>query len=182
MSTPHDIRLAIEPVLDPLGLVVEDVTVSQAGRRSVVRVLVDTDISGLDAADTASPVEGLSLDAVGDGLDTSDVMGEAPYVLEVSSPGVGRSLTSRDHFRRQVGRLVEVVHADGTDTGRLVDVHADTIAIEVAPTKKTPGRTLQLALDGIQRGTVQVEFTRPPTPANPDLEPDESSSEPDEEN
>ena len=133
MSTPHDIRLAIEPVLDPLGLVVEDVTVSQAGRRSVVRVLVDTDISGLDAADTASPVEGLSLDAV-------------------------------------------------ADVGRLVDVHADTIAIEVAPTKKTPGRTLQLALDGIQRGTVQVEFTRPPTTANPDLEPDESSSEPDEEN
>ncbi|MEP7333448.1 MAG: ribosome maturation factor RimP [Terracoccus sp.] len=189
MSTPHDIRLAIEPVLDPLGLVVEDVTVSQAGRRSVVRVLVDTDISGLDTADTASPVDGLSLDAVadatrvvGDGLDTSDVMGEAPYVLEVSSPGVGRSLTSRDHFRRQVGRLVEVVHADGTDTGRLVDVHTDTIAIEVAPTKKTPGRTLELALDRIERGTVQVEFTRPPTTANLDLAPDESSSQPDEEN
>ena len=76
----------------------------------------------------------------------------------------------------------DLVLDDGTDTGRLVDVHADTIAIEVAPTKKTPGRTLQLALDGIQRGTVQVEFTRPPTTANPDLEPDESSSEPDEEN
>ena len=189
MSTPHDIRLAVEPVLDPLGLVVEDVTVSQAGRRSVVRVLVDIDISDLAEGDTASPVGGLSLDAVadatravGEGLDGSDVMGESPYVLEVSSPGVGRPLTSRDHFRRQVGRLVEVVHADGTDTGRLVDVRADTIAIEVAPTKKTPGRTVQLHLDGVKRGTVQVEFTRPPTTAIADLAPDESSSEPEEEN
>ena len=49
-------------------------------------------------------------------------MGEAPYVLEVSSPGVGRPLTSRGQLRRQVGRLVEVAHSGGTDTGRLVAV------------------------------------------------------------
>lgn len=188
MSTPRDIRLAVEPVLAPLGLVVEDVSVSQAGRRSVVRVLVDHDIGGLDQTDTFSPVDALSLDAVadatravGDGLDASDVMGDSPYVLEVSSPGVGRPLTSREHFRRQVGRLVEVVHADGTDTGRLIDVRADSIAIEVAPTKKAPGHTLHLALDGVERGTVQVEFTRTPTVANADLAPDDSPP-PNEEN
>ncbi len=191
MSTPHDIRLAVEPVLAPLGLVVEGVTVSPAGRRSVVRVLVDNDLSDLDPADSSSPVDALSLDAVaeatravGDGLDASDVMGESPYVLEVSSPGVGRPLTSREHFRRQVGRLVEVVHADGTDTGRLTDVRADSVAIEVAPTKKVPGRTVNVSLDAIVRGTVQVEFTRhSTTTANVDLTPDDdSSSEPDEEN
>lgn len=189
MSTPHDIRLAVEPVLAPLGLMVEDVTVSPAGRRSVVRVLVDNDISGLDPADSASPVDALSLDAVadaaravGNGLDESDVMGESPYVLEVSSPGVGRPLTSREHFRRQVGRLVEVVHAEGTDTGRLIDVRADTVALEVAPVKKIPGRTVNLELDSIVRGTVQVEFTRQSTTAPADLTPDDSSSEPDEEN
>lgn len=187
MSTPHDIRLAVEPVLARLGLVVEDVSVSQAGRRSVVRVLVDNDITGLDQTDTSSPVDALSLDAVadatravGDGLDASDVMGESPYVLEVSSPGVGRPLTSWDHFRRQVGRLVEVAHAEGTDTGRLVDVRADRIAIEVAPTKKAPGRTVHLDLEGVERGTVQVEFTRPLT-GIADPAPD-GSSEPDEEN
>lgn len=190
MSTPHDIRLAVEPVLAPLGLVVEDITVSPAGRRSVVRVLVDNDISDLDPADSSSRVDALSLDAVADatravggGLDASDVMGESPYVLEVSSPGVGRPLTSREHFRRQVGRLVEVVHADGTDTGRLTDVRADSLAIEVAPTKKVPGRTVNVSLDAIVRGTVQVEFTRHSTTANADLTPDDdSSSEPDEEN
>ncbi|HSU74088.1 MAG TPA: ribosome maturation factor RimP, partial [Terrabacter sp.] len=103
MSTAQEIRATLEPVLAPLGLVVEDVSVSPAGKRRLVRVLVDSDISSLDASDTTSRVAPLSLDAVadatravGDELDAGDVMGQSPYVLEVSSPGVGRPLTSRE--------------------------------------------------------------------------------------
>lgn len=167
MSTAQEIRATLEPVLAPLGLVVEDVSVSPAGKRRIVRVLVDSDISGLDVADTTSPVSPLSLDAVAeatravsDELDASDVMGQSPYVLEVSSPGVGRPLSSRDQLRRQVGRLVEIVHQGGTDTGRLTEVGADTLELEVPATKKTPARHLALDLDGVERGTVQVEFKR----------------------
>ena len=167
MSTAQQIRAAIEPALVPLGLVVEDVTVSPAGNRRLVRVLVDTDISDLGVADTTSPVPPLSLDAVADGtravsdaLDMSDVMGPAAYVLEVSSPGVGRPLLTREHFRRQVGRLVEVRHADGTETGRLVEVGADALTLEVPATKKTAARTVSLELHAVERGTVQVEFRR----------------------
>ena len=167
MSTAQEIRATLEPVLAPLGLVVEDVSVSPAGKRRLVRVLVDADIAGLDAADTTSAVPPLSLDAVAeatravsDELDASDVMGTAPYVLEVSSPGVGRPLASRDQLRRQVGRLVEIVHQGGTDTGRLTEVGADTLGLDVPATKKTPGRHLMLDLDAVQRGTVQVEFKR----------------------
>ncbi len=96
MSTAQDVRAKLEPVLVELGLVVEDLSVTPAGKRRLVRVLVDTDISGLDDADTTTTVTPLSLDdvaeatrAVSDVLDTSDVMGAAPYVLEVSSPGRG---------------------------------------------------------------------------------------------
>ncbi|GAA3700965.1 ribosome maturation factor RimP [Terrabacter ginsenosidimutans] len=167
MSTAQEIRATLEPVLAPLGLVVEDVSVSPAGKRRLVRVLVDSDISRLDVADTSSAVPPLSLDAVADAtravsdeLDASDVMGQAPYVLEVSSPGVGRPLASRDQLRRQVGRLVEVVHQGGTDTGRLTGVGSDALVLEVAATKKTPAQTLTLDLDDVQRATVQVEFTR----------------------
>jgi ribosome maturation factor RimP len=177
MSTAQEIRAALEPVLAPLGLVVEDVTVSPAGRRRVVRVLVDSDLGGLDAADTTTPVPPLSLDtvadatrAVSDELDTSEVMGSAPYVLEVSSPGVGRALTSHDQFRRQVGRLVEVDHRDGTDTGRLVEVGSDALVLDVAPTKKVPARRVTLDLDTVSRGTVQVEFRRS-DPAGTDDDP-----------
>lgn len=167
MSTPDAIRAVIEPDLDPLGLVVADIAVSQAGRRRMVRVLVDTDISGLASHDTSTPVESPSLDAVaqatravGDTLDATDIMGAAPYVLEVSSPGVGRPITTHEQFRRQVGRLVEVAHSGASTTGRLVDVGPHELTLEVPPEKKTPARTVRLPIDPHLRGTVQVEFKR----------------------
>ncbi|TQM62673.1 ribosome maturation factor RimP [Humibacillus xanthopallidus] len=167
MSTAQDLRATLEPVLVALGLVVEDLSVTPAGKRRLVRVLVDTDISGLDDTDTASAVSSLSLDdvaeatrAVSDALDESDVMGDAPYVLEVSSPGVGRRLTSRDQLRRQVGRLVEVAHAGSRDTGRLVEVGADALTLDVPATKKEPARTVTLELDAVEHAVVQVEFRR----------------------
>ena len=189
MSTAQQIRAAIEPALAPLGLVIEDLSVSPAGKRRLVRVLVDTDISDLDVADTETPVTPLSLDAVADAtravsdvLDESDVMGQAPYVLEISSPGIGRALVSRDQFRRQVGRLVEVTHADGTETGRLVEVGADSLVLEVPATKKVPARTVSLDLDAVERGTVQVEFTRAgAAPDTTDADPDGDLSGPEEE-
>ena len=168
MSTAEQIRATIEPALAPLGLVIEDVTISPAGKRRVVRVLVDTDIANLDPADTSSPVPPISLDDVADAtrvvsdrLDDSDVMGRAPYVLEVSSPGIGRALKSRDQFRRQVGRLVEVVHEGGSDTGRLTEVGADRLTLAIPATKKAAARIEGIELDSVQRGTVQVEFKQP---------------------
>lgn len=187
MSTAQEIRATLEPVLAPLGLVVEDVSVSPAGKRRLVRVLVDSDISGIDESDARSVVAPLSLDAVADAtravsdeLDASDVMGSSPYVLEVSSPGVGRPLTSRDQLRRQVGRLLEVVHRDGTHTGRLVEVGTDSLTFEVPATKKTPAHPVQLDLDAVQRGVVQVEFKRSEAATEPGLddtdEPDDTSA------
>lgn len=182
MSTAEQIRATIEPPLAPLGLVVEDVTVNQAGKRRLVRVLVDTDLAGLDAADVSSAVPPLSLDDIADAtravsseLDESDVMGSAPYVLEVSSPGVGRPLRSRDDFRRQVGRLVEVAHEGGTVTGRLAEVHPDHLVLDVPATKKVASRRETVGLESVHQGTVQVEFKRPEAdteagPAGPEEE------------
>lgn len=186
MSTAQEIRAALEPVLAPLGLVVEDVSVSPAGKRRLVRVLVDSDISDLDVTDDASAVPSLSLDAVADAtravsdeLDAGELMGQAPYVLEVSSPGVGRPLSSRDHFRRQVGRLVEVTHRAGSETGRLTAVGSDSLTLEVPATKKTPARQVTLDLDAVERGIVQVEFKRADTgddTAATDDDPDRTSA------
>ncbi len=167
MSTAQDVRAKLEPVLAELGLVVEDLSVTPAGKRRLVRVLVDTDISGLDDADTTTTVTPLSLDdvaeatrAVSDVLDTSDVMGAAPYVLEVSSPGVGRRLSSHEQLRRQVGRLVEVTHPGGRDTGRLVEVRTDALVLEVPAAKQEPARTETLGLGPELHAVVQVEFRR----------------------
>ncbi len=179
------LRPAIDGPLAGLGLTVQDLTVTPAGRRRVVRVVVDRDLSGLAASDTTSPVPPLSLDevaeatrVVSDVLDSSALMGEQPYVLEVTSPGVDRPLHGRHQFRRNVGRLVTVV-TDGGDgcTGRILSVSGDSVEIETAAQGRTaqggpvqdgpvqpPGtlaRRLTLAIADISSAVVQVEFTRP---------------------
>ena len=66
-----------------------------------------------------------------DALDDSDVMGSQPYTLEVSTPGTDRVLTEPMHFRRTVGRLVEMTKGDGTQvTGRVLATTADATAME----------------------------------------------------
>ena len=81
-------------------------------------------------------------------------------MLEVSSPGVGRRLSSHEQLRRQVGRLVEVAHPGGSDTGRLVEVRADALVLDVPATKREPARTVTLVLGPELHAVVQVEFRR----------------------
>lgn len=177
MSAADQVRESLEPVIAPLGLVIEDVTVSPAGKRRVVRVLVDTDLGDLDPADATSIVEPLSLDqvaeathAVSAALDASAALGDAPYVLEVSSPGVGRPVGTYTQFRRNVGRLVHLDLRDGNPVvGRLVQVAGAILLLDVPATKKTPQRLVSVNLGDVRRGTVEVEFNRAPQdPAAPD--------------
>ena len=154
------------------GVVVDDVSVQQAGRRRLVRVFLARDVSGLPAEDSTSTVEPLSLDeiadatrSVSDALDGSDVLGEAPYTLEVSSTGLDRPLLTRDHFRRNVGRLLSVSLAGdggGTADGRLTEVRADGIRLRPGG-KAADGATTgtDIPWEDVTRATVQVEFSRP---------------------
>ena len=168
MSTKDRIRPTIEAPLHALGLVIEDVAVTPAGKRRLVRVYLDRDLSGLAADDDRSPVPPLTLDEVADAtravsaaLDESDAMGPQPYVLEVTSPGVERPLTEPRHFRRNVGRLVKVTGTDDAVlTGRLVAVGPDGITLSVDGAKGAAATDHTLAFAEIARALVQVEFTR----------------------
>ncbi len=152
------------------GVVVDDLTVQPAGRRRLVRIFVARDVSALDAEDTASTVEPLSLDEIADAtrrvsetLDGSDAMGEAPYTLEVSSVGVDRPLSSREHFRRNVGRLLTVDRGgdQGPVTGRLVHVRADGIQVRPQGAPSADAGHIDIPWEDVTRATVQVEFSRP---------------------
>ena len=92
----------LEKPLATSGLDLEGVEISQAGRRSLVRVLVDQD-GGVTLDDIADATR-----LVSDVLDQTDVLGESPYTLEVTSPGIDRPLTLPRHWRRNVDRLVKV--------------------------------------------------------------------------
>ena len=148
-SQADGVRALAGAAADRAGLVLEDVTITPAGRRRVLRVIVDlpADRSGgvpLEAVAEASQ-------ALSAALDDSDVMGGAPYVLEVSSPGVDRPLTERRHWSRARGRLVTARLADGTEaTGRLVAV--DDAGVDLG------GR--RLAWADLARGRVEIEFAR----------------------
>ena len=160
--------------LGELGLIIEDVAVTPAGKRRLVRIWLDRDLAGLDAGDVSSVVDPLSLDEVADAtraisaaLDASDAAGEAPYVLEVGSAGVDRPLTAPRHFRRNITRLVEIWRIDGAVgdplTGRLVAAGPAHTTVLVAATKNEPETELRIAYADIARAQVQVEFARAAT-------------------
>ena len=155
--------------LGELGLAVQDLAVTPAGKRRLVRIWLDRDLAALDAGDESSVIDPLSLDEVADAtrvisvaLDASDALGEAPYVLEVGSAGVDRPLAQPRHFRRNVGRLVEIQPAPGSDlaalTGRLVAAGPIQATVVVAATKHEPETTVRIPYADIARAQVQVEF------------------------
>ena len=82
--------------------------------------------------------EGLDLDTIAtlsrsasellDGVDDN----RAPYVLEVTSPGVDRPLTTEKHYRRARGRKVELTLSDGSVlTGRLGEIRGGAVRLVV---------------------------------------------------
>lgn len=159
----------IEPVVGAAGYDLEELVVTPAGRRSVVRVVVDRD-RGVTLDDIAEVSRAVS--AVLD--DNDDDLGRSPYVLEVTSPGVDRPLTQQRHWRRNVGRLVAVpVGPDGAGqqlTGRILAVEdaGVTLAVEAtAPEAKVkPGARKraptprQVPWAELGAGRVQIEFGR----------------------
>jgi ribosome maturation factor RimP len=166
-SDPATSRLAgwIEPVIGAAGYDLEELVVTPAGRRSVVRVVVDR-AQGITLDDIAEVSR-----AVSDVLDANDDgMGRTPYVLEVTSPGVDRPLTEHRHWQRNTGRLVTVaVGPTGVVdevVGRILAVEdaGVTLAVE-APSKpgakKRPPTPRLVPWNQLGIGRVQVEFGRP---------------------
>lgn len=155
MSTArHDaareqIETELTDPLSALGLDVEAVEITPAGKRRILRVAVDKD-GGVTLDDVAEATREVSRV-----LDESDVMGEQPYTLEVTSRGVDRPLTLPRHWRRNTDRLVKVTLDDGEVlTGRIVGADEAGARLEVS------GRQREIAYPGVRKALVQVELNR----------------------
>ena len=148
-SSRDSLVTLLAPVVSAQGLDLEDVVITPAGKRRLLRVVVDQDGGvGLDAVAQVST-------AVSAALDDTDAMGGTPYVLEVTSPGVDRPLTAPRHWRRARTRLVTVATAEGTSLeGRLVAVDDDGIEVE------SDGALTRLGWERVGTGRVRVEFNR----------------------
>ena len=151
------LREQLEPVVAGLGYDLEEVAAQRAGSRQLLRIVVDGD-GGVTLDDIAEVSQ-----AVSAFLDETNPLGETPYDLEVTSPGVSRPLTLPRHWRRAIGRLVVVpLTAGGELTGRVVAADEEGVTLEL-PGKKpgTSGGERRLGHAELGRGKVQVEFNRP---------------------
>ena len=136
--------------LAALGMDVEAVELTPAGKRRVLRVAVDRD-GGVTLDDVADATREVSRV-----LDESDVMGEMPYTLEVTSRGVDRPLTLPRHWRRNAGRLVKVSLTGGEEvTGRIVSTDEQGADLDV------DGTSRRLGFGDVEKARIQIEFKRP---------------------
>ena len=141
--------LLAEPI-EALGLDLEAVDLTKAGKRSVLRVAVDKD-GGVDLDDIAAATGEVSRV-----LDDSDVMGGGSYTLEVSSPGVDRPLTLPRHWRRNASRLVKVTLTGGEEvTGRILGADDEGAELDI------DGSRRRIGFDEVSKARIQIEFKRP---------------------
>lgn len=157
MSTTQSERLRelLAPLVSARELDLEEVEVTPAGKRRVLRVVVDSD-------------EGVQLDEcaelsreVSEKLDETDAMGGAPYVLEVTSPGADRPLTLHRHYVRATGRLIKVRLTEGGElVARITAVDDEGLDLEVPGVKGRRPTSRRLAFGEIAKARVEIEFNR----------------------
>ncbi|MET7641748.1 ribosome maturation factor RimP [Streptomyces sp. NPDC005438] len=158
-TTQHErLRGLLEPLVTEQGLDLEEIEVTPAGKRRVLRVVVDSD-EGVEL-DTCAELS-RSLSTV---LDDQDAMGGAPYVLEVTSPGAERPLTELRHYRRARGRLMRATLNEPAGGGELVarimSVDDEGLDLEVPGVKGRKPTDRRLAFGDIVRARVEIEFNR----------------------
>lgn len=144
------------------GYEIEDVVVDPAARPPRITVVADGD-------------DGLDLDSIAELSRTASTLLDevdarsAPYVLEVTSPGVDRPLTTEKHFRRARGRKVDLTLSDGTQlSGRVGEIHDGVLRLVVRAGRQASFSVRELPLEGISKAVVQVEFS-PPNPRELEL-------------
>src|ERR1700733_8202066 len=168
----------IQPVVAAAGMDLESRRVTVAGKRRLLRVIVDSDhgVSLDDAADGSRDISVL--------LDANNALGDVPYTLEVSSPGVDRPLTEPRHWRRARGRLVRVkVGGGGSGEGGGVGADADGVTLGIVSNGQAGGERRFPHAD-LGAGSVQVEFGRIPDTelddfSDPELDDAESDNDTD---
>jgi ribosome maturation factor RimP len=146
------LRAVIGPVIEHAGYDLEDLAVSRAGRRHLLRVIVDGDGGvNLDVIAELSREISAALDAA-ESAGGEFTSGE--YVLEVSSPGVDRPLTESRHWRRSIGRLVAVRAGEAQVTGRVLGADSERVTLDLN------GASREVPYGQLGPGRVQIEFSR----------------------
>jgi len=146
MSLVFDLTELLRPIVEKTGFILEEVKVTPLGRRRQISIIVD----GEERNPNLDEVAGLSR-AISAQLDEYSALGDSPFTLEVTSPGVDRPLTELRHWRKNIGRLVKVITKDDKEiSGRIQDVQSNRVTIDET----------DYELTSIKRAQIQIEFNR----------------------
>lgn len=153
MALKNQVSELITPALHQAGYFLEDVNIVSPGQHRIVTVIVDGESGlNLDQVTVASKL-------VSELLDAAVFMGETPFTLEVTSPGIDRPLTLPRHFAKNADRLLKVTKNDGVVVmGRIRSNTEIDVTLEVAEKKEV--KEVTVALADIKRATVEIEFNR----------------------
>lgn len=150
MSLVNNLTELLTPVVTQAGFVLEEIAVTPIGKRRLVSVVVDREDKNpsLDEVTVVSK----EVSAI---LDNYSQMGEMPFTLEVTTPGIDRPLTLERHWRKNIGRLVKITPKVGEKyIGRISAITDEKVTLEVK------GKVSELLLKDISRAQIEVEFNR----------------------
>ena len=150
MSLVSNITELLNPAVTRAGFVLEEVTVTPVGKRRLISVVVDCENRNpsLDEVTVVSK----DVSAI---LDTYTQLGEMPFTLEVTTPGIDRPLTELRHWKKNVGRLVKITpHTGEKYVSRIKEVLPREVILE------NKGSEVTVAFSDISRAQIEVEFNR----------------------
>ncbi len=145
MSNKEQVLAVITPAIESLGFYIEDITITSAGKRSLLTVIVDGDTHlSLDQVTVATK-------AISEIVENLPTLGNNPFTLEVTSPGLDRPLTKPRHWRKNLDRLIKIILTDGKEVkGRIKDSNETSVTVD--------DQTINFA--DIKRATLEVEFKK----------------------
>lgn len=150
MSLNANIAELLSPVITRAGFVLEEVSVTPAGKRRIVSVVIDREESNpsLDEVTLVSK----EVSAI---LDDYSQLGSMPFTLEVTTPGVDRPLTQPRHWRKNIGRLVKVTPIEGEKyIARIKSVSNAGVILDFQDEEST------VNFSDIRRAVIEIEFNR----------------------
>jgi ribosome maturation factor RimP len=150
MNLATNLTELLNPAVTRAGFILEDVTVTPVGKRRLVSVVVDCENRNpsLDEVTVVSK-------EVSSILDSYSLMGDIPFTLEVTTPGLDRPLTELRHWRKNVGRLVKITPVTGEKyVARIIAINPRDVVLE------SQGKEINVPFADITRAQIEVEFNR----------------------
>ena len=148
-----EIRQILDPILESMGLMLWEMEFQRHGPKWLLRIYIDRESDGV----TLNDCEHVSRD-LGIALDVEDIITHA-YTLEVSSPGLDRTLTKPEHFARFAGNIVKIKTFQPIDgqkvfRGMLLGSSAEGV-IRIEGEKEA---VIEIPLSNITKASLDVEI------------------------